>query len=218
MRHAFSMGNARQEFSGTVDVPLAPEGEQAVRDYRAQGVYARDCATQRYYSSPLTRCLQTFHLAFDGVAELDGVIEAFHEIDFGELEGATMGPEEVRAFFARWTAGEPEPLAPHLEIYVHLRDRGVGAVRDLALRCAGEGVDSVTVVTHSAISRAILGGMAGLPADSWLYIPMPNALGYALELEADAAADPADPAAVRLVRATPFGPDAAERPTIEPQA
>lgn len=39
LRHSFSMGNARRQFSGMGDVELAPEGIQMVCDYREQGVY-----------------------------------------------------------------------------------------------------------------------------------------------------------------------------------
>ena len=66
---------------------------------------------------------------------------------------------------------------------------------------AAQGVGSVTVVTHSAISRALLAGMAGLPDRAWLDIDVPNALGYTLELAVDGDE-------VRMERAVPWGPRA----------
>ena len=109
LRHAFSMGNARREFSGTADVPLAPQGEQMVRDYRAQGVYEACALSERYFSSPLTRCLQTFHLALDGLATLDGTIDEFHEVEFGEMEGRVLERQQARAFFDAWVDGHARP-------------------------------------------------------------------------------------------------------------
>ena len=82
-------------------------------------------------------------------------------------------------------------------------------MRRLARDMAAQGVGSVTVVTHSAISRALLAGMAGLPDRAWLDIDVPNALGYTLELAVDGDE-------VRMERAVPWGPDAAERPVIVP--
>lgn len=236
LRHSFSMGNERGEFSGIRDVALSPKGEQMVRDYRSQGVYETYAVTQRYYSSPLQRCLQTFHLAFDGVAQLDGVIDDLHEMDFGEIEGTVCTQDMVRPFFGSWLAGNPVENAPHLESYVHLRDRGMRAVRRLALQLVGEGVESVTVVSHSAISRAILTGLAGLDSQDWLRVFMPNALGYVVTLEVDEAmagesvadggastssalaaiSDAGLARAVRLVRAVPYGPGSEERVTLEP--
>ncbi len=209
LRHAFSMGNARREFSGTADVPLAPQGEQMVRDYRARGVYEACAISERYFSSPLTRCLQTFHLALDGLATLDGTIDEFHEVEFGEMEGRVLERQQARAFFDAWVDGRAMAEFPHLESYAHLRDRGCRAVRRLARDMAAQGVGSVTVVTHSAISRALLAGMAGLPDRAWLDIDVPNALGYTLELAVDGDE-------VRMERAVPWGPDAAERPVIVP--
>lgn len=194
LRHSFSMGNALRKFSGMGDVELAPEGIQMVRDYRSQGFYERCAVAQRYYSSPLRRCLQTFELAFGGQARLDGIVLSLHEVDFGEMEGTSLPPDEVAAFFSRWTQGEPQSGAPSLEPLAHLRDRGCAVVRALALDCVASGVESACLVTHSAISRAALAGLAGLPLRDWLDIPMPNALGYVLTLDVDEASAASAPA------------------------
>ncbi|MBS5450748.1 MAG: histidine phosphatase family protein [Coriobacteriia bacterium] len=188
LRHSFSMGNARRQFSGMGDVELAPEGIQMVCDYREQGVYETYASTQRYYSSPLRRCRQTFELAFDGRKQLDGVVGSLHELDFGEAEGTSLEGDDMRAFFERWANGEPEPAAPHLESLRHLCDRGAIVARALALSCVRDGVESVTLVAHSAVSRALIVGLAGLPLQTFLEMQMLNALGYTLTLDVDDAA------------------------------
>lgn len=209
LRHSFSMGNARRTFSGMGDVELAPEGIQMVRDYREQGFYERFVTAERYYSSPLRRCRQTFELALGDRASLDGIINAFHEIDFGEVEGTSLSSDEVAAFFRRWVAGEPYPAAPHLETLTHLRARGCAAARALALDCVAHGVQSVCVVAHSAISRATITALAGLPAQAWLDTPMPNALGYVLTLDVDKGAAASAPAGLITPTDVPYDPDVA---------
>lgn len=209
LRHSFSTGNARRIFSGMGDVELAPEGIQMVRDYREQGFYERFATAQRYYSSPLLRCRQTFELALGDRAALDGVINVFHEIDFGEMEGTSLSSDEVAAFFSRWAAGEPQPGAPHLETLAHLRARGCAAARALALDCVASGVESVCVVAHSAISRATITALAGLSPQTWLSTPMPNALGYVLTLDVDESAATPAPAGLITPADIPYDPDVA---------
>lgn len=221
LRHAFSMGNARRQFSGMGDVELAPEGIQMVCDYREQGIYARSATTQRYYSSPLRRCRQTLELAFDGCVVPDGIVDSLHELDFGEAEGTSLSGEEVHAFFARWAGGEAMSDAPHLESLAHLRERGGAVGRALALTCVREGVESVTLVAHSAISRALMLGLGNLPQERFLDMSMPNALGYVLTLEVDPEAAAFFEAPAGLMRpatgagAAPYDPERARAADAE---
>ena len=200
IRHAYSQGNAAGVYSGTMDVDLAPEGERMVADYREQSVYEHNAVAQRYYSSPLRRCLRTLELAFAGRAVPFATPEDLKELDFGELEGVRPAPGEGLKFFTGWVEGRAFPEAPHLETFAHLSARGAGALARIAGECAADGLERVTVVLHSAIGRAALVGLSGRPAQAFLDIDMPNALGYVLTFEVAGAAEP------RFVRADPYGP------------
>lgn len=206
LRHSYSMGNAAGVYSGRSDVDLAPEGEQMVRDYRARGVYERYATAQRYYSSPLRRCLRTLELAFDGGAKPYETPGDLAELDFGELEGVRPAPGEGTKFFTGWVEGRSFPEAPHLESFAQLRRRGTGALERIACTCADDGLSHVTVVLHSAIGRAALVGLAGLDPEAFLHINMLNALGFVLMLDVAPAQTDAPEARVRFVRADPYGP------------
>lgn len=215
VRHGFSQANAAKIYSGLSDVDLTDQGRDEVRDLRARGIYP---ATELHFSSPLRRCLQTFEVAYGPQERLDGTIDAFHEVDLGSLEGRGLPPQDAMRLWDSWVSGGGFSAGFGMEAFAHARDRGAGAVRRLASRCAAQGVRTVTVVTHSAIMRAALMGLAGLPQDGWGSLWVPNGLGYLLSLQVGpsaagaAGAGEEDEAAglrpVSFLRADPLAPDA----------
>lgn len=207
VRHGFSASNKIHVFSGMNDVSLTPEGAEEVRAYRARGLYP---TTQRHYSSPLRRCLQTFRAAYGEDCPLDGVLDEFHEVSFGSLEGRGLSDDDSMRLWHSWLEGTAYAASFGVEPYADARARGANAVRGLARSCAREGVATVTVVTHSAIMRAALAGLAGLDEQGWLSLRVPNGMGYDLRLTcADGEA--------RLRRAIPLDPAAPADAVVVPR-
>jgi broad specificity phosphatase PhoE len=209
VRHAFSEANAARLYSGTLDVDATPEGLAQVEEYRREGVYPE---TQRHYSSPLRRCLQTFRAAYGPDAVLDGTIDAFHELDLGDLEGKGLSEQGNERLWNSWIADGDFARGFHVESFAHACARGAGAVRDLACGCVRGGCDSVSVVTHSAIMRSSLAGIARLTPHDWLRLQAHNGLGYVLALEVDP-----DAGKVDLERAVPLDPNAPADATVYPR-
>lgn len=206
VRHGYSKANAAKVYSGLSDVDLTEQGKRDLREFRARGIYP---ATQRHFSSPLRRCLQTFEVLYGPQTRLDGVIDAFHEVDLGLLEGRGLPLQEAKRLWGSWVSQGSFAADFAMETFAHARDRGAGAVRNLALSCASAGVSTVTVVTHSAIMRAALMGLAALPQESWGGLWAPNGLGYRVLMQVDGAihASPDEldeKPAVRFLRAEPL--------------
>lgn len=63
VRHGFSLGNEKHLLSGWSDVPLTDKGRQELRLLRQQMDYPQ---TQKYYSSDLCRCTETFQIIYEG--------------------------------------------------------------------------------------------------------------------------------------------------------
>ena len=95
IRHGTTLGNLERRFIGTLDVDLAPQGEELARR-----VAPTLPAVQHVYRSPLKRCGQTARLLWPGVAE--SVIEELRETDFGPFEGKNH--EELRddPLYQKW--------------------------------------------------------------------------------------------------------------------
>ncbi len=207
VRHALSVANKARVMSGMEDVAASPEGLDQVRVYRTQGLYP---LTERHYSSPLRRCRETFQAAYGPAVRLDGIIDAFHEVSFGSLEGRGLSDQDLMRLWQSWVEGTEYAASFGVEPFTHARERGVRAVGDLARQCADQGVATVTVVTHSGLMRSAIAGLAGLGYEGWCTLSVPNGLGYALDLTVDEDR-------VGLVRATPLDPKAGPDKIVLPQ-
>lgn len=206
VRHGYSQSNKHHVFSGMTDVALTPEGIEQIEAYRAEGLYP---ATEKHFSSPLKRCLQTFRAAYGEQTKLDGVIDAFHEVSFGTLEGRSLDDDGMMHIWDSWLEGGSFAAGFGVEPYEHAKMRGSHAVANLAFACARHGVASATVVTHSAIMRASLMGLLGLDADGWSILHVPNGFGYSLDMNIDNNE-------VCLIKATSLDPHAGDDAELVP--
>lgn len=177
VRHGFSEGNEQGLLSGWSDVPLTQRGREELRELRRTAEYP---VTERYYSSDLVRCRDTFEELYAGRAALDGLRPEFREIHFGSLENARWKPEEFARFFRAWLSGVRVADEESREEFTA---RVRGAVRTLAEQCRAEGVHSATVVTHSGVIKTLLVSLRGLPDEAWRTTQVPNGRGYALVLD-----------------------------------
>ena len=177
VRHGFSEGNEQGLLSGWSDVPLTQRGREELRELRRTADYP---VTERYYSSDLVRCRDTFEELYAGRAVLDGLRPEFREIHFGSLENVRWKPEEFARFFRAWLSGVRVADEESREAFTA---RVRGAVNTLAEQCRAEGVHSATVVTHSGVIKTLLVSLRGLPDEAWCTTQVPNGRGYALVLD-----------------------------------
>lgn len=177
VRHGFSEGNEQGLLSGWSDVPLTQRGREELRELRRTADYP---VTERYYSSDLVRCRDTFEELYAGRAVLDGLRPEFREIHFGSLENVRWKPEEFARFFRAWLSGVRVADEESREEFTA---RVRGAVKTLAEQCRAEGVHSATVVTHSGVIKTLLVSLRGLPDEAWCTTQVPNGRGYALVLD-----------------------------------
>ena len=177
VRHGFSEGNEQGLLSGWSDVPLTQRGREELRELRRTADYP---VTERYYSSDLVRCRDTFEELYAGRAALDGLRPEFREIHFGSLENVRWKPEEFARFFRAWLSGVRVADEESREEFTA---RVRGAVKTLAEQCRTEGVHSATVVTHSGVIKTLLVSLRGLPDEAWRTTQVPNGRGYALVLD-----------------------------------
>lgn len=176
VRHGFSEGNLNNTYSGWSDVRVTPQGIEELRDYMQRYHYPK---TDRYYSSSLTRCLQTFEVLFGEHEALYEVSDAFREIYFGIYENKTHD-DVPEVFFTRWFDNERVAEGELLsEFCFRIQFKLHQVLADLQ----DAGLDSATIVCHGGVIKGYLMLLQGLPFSKFRTIDTPNGLGYVLDLD-----------------------------------
>ena len=96
LRHGQSQWNLENRFTGWVDVPLSPKGEE---EARAAGTKLRAHRIDKLYTSVLKRAIDTATLAFAtaGIADVPTVRDqALNERMYGDLQGLNKAEAATR--------------------------------------------------------------------------------------------------------------------------
>jgi probable phosphoglycerate mutase len=139
------------------DVGLAQAratGERAARGWTPAAVY----------SSPLSRARRTAEAIASHLKLRVQTHLGLQDIDYGEWQGRT--PEEARARWPgvvdAWYDSPQAARIPSGETLEEVRIRAMAAIREIAGDHEGE---TVAVVAHTVVNRAILLGVLGLGSD-----------------------------------------------------
>lgn len=180
VRHGENHANLTLEFSHhKVDYSLTPKG---VLQARQTAEYFRDKPIDAVYSSPLKRALETAQLIAEPHQLPVISVEAFREINVGELEGQLPTAElwaQHDAVLAAWTNGHPETRFPRGENYHELLAR---AAAGLEAVLSGQDERSFVIVGHGGIFTTALYGLC-VEDDQALIKGMPNCSITTLEAE-----------------------------------
>lgn len=157
MRHPETVSNTQHFFSGRLDVPLTPHGEQQ----RTRAVEALVAfAPERVFCSPLSRARG---LAEEAAARLGVPCEPLDdliEIDFGPLEGVTVADAMGSGATFPWPIDDEGVSHPPAgaESFEHVRERCrrvLDGLRPLTGRTA--------CVTHGGFLRMLLAAVYDIP-------------------------------------------------------
>jgi len=159
IRHGEVESRYQKVFGGRIDMELSPRGHEQARQVAD---YLRLARFDALYVSPLKRARQTVVPIADAVGLEPKVIPDLREVDFGVWTGLTW--DEVRARHGvnaydwlreldRGGIPEAEPVEPYLA-------RVRSAVDQVRGRHPGQ---TVAVVCHGGVIRAILGILLSLP-------------------------------------------------------
>jgi broad specificity phosphatase PhoE len=183
VRHGQTEWNRVERFRGRFDVPLNETGlAQAAATGRRIAAEWHPIAV---YSSPLSRAVQTA----EAVAQHFGLTvqpkPGLIDIDYGEWQGLT--PDEARARWPEiveaWYHAPQRAQIPSGETLEQVRARGVATVRTLAARHHDD--QTLVLVGHTVINRAILLGIMGLGVDRFWHIRQDTCAINVFETEGD---------------------------------
>lgn len=149
-------------FYSQQDVPLSPKGKQ---DSLAVSELVRQVPISRVLSSDLSRCL----FMANAIAGAGGIEVELHaglrEVDFGLWTGLDWSEIEARfpGAFAERMADLASYRPPMGESVSDLAERAWAVIRQVVAQSAGE---TVAVVSHGGVNRAVIAKAIGLPLEN----------------------------------------------------
>lgn len=149
VRHGENIANLTKEFSHRkVDYSLTAKG---VLQAEQTALYLRDKGIGAIYSSPLRRAYETAQHLADALGQEVVVVEAFRELNVGDLEDQPPTPEAWMAHnevLRAWRRGELDVSFPGGENFLQVWQR-VGAAYRQVVECHPD--ESVAIFAHGGV-------------------------------------------------------------------
>ena len=178
IRHGTTQGNLEKRFIGTLDVPLAPQGEA-----RARQVGPTLPAVEHVYRSPLLRCRQTAQLLWPGVEQT--VVDELRETDFGPFEGKNHEELKDDPLYQAWIGapgGANFAALPVGESAQQVVERVSAGLKKVAADAGRRGFGRVGVVSHGGALMGLL-AQYGRPEREYYGWMCLNCGGFRAQLE-----------------------------------
>ena len=187
IRHGQSLWNLENRFTGWIDVPLTPKGEDEARQAAAK---IKEIAVDVAYTSALSRAQETLRLILQANGLGVPVIrdQALNERDYGDLSGlnkaetaAKYGDEQVHTWRRSYDVAPPGG-----ESLKDTRDRTLPFFERAIMGDVRQG-KSVLVVAHGNSNRSIVMALESLTPEQIVKVELPTGAPYAYELTKDGA-------------------------------
>jgi len=181
VRHGETEWNRVERFRGRMDIELNERGR-----LQAQAVASRlsTWRIEAIYSSPLKRALQTAQPLARACGRETRHLEGIADIDYGAWAGHS--PEEVAAqhsdLYQTWLEAPHLVQFPEGEGLEQVRSRAWMAVGQV---CAAHGEETVVLVSHMVVNRALICAVLGLDNSSLWKIGQDNAAISIVDAQGD---------------------------------
>ncbi|MCX8056101.1 MAG: 2,3-bisphosphoglycerate-dependent phosphoglycerate mutase [Ignavibacteria bacterium] len=194
LRHGESQWNLENRFTGWVDVPLSPRGEE---EARKAGEKLKNIKIDKRYTSVLKRAIDTDLIAMEVAGKLDVPVErdkALNERHYGALQGLNKeetaqkyGKEQVHLWRRSYDIAPPKDVTP-------LNPDGISeSLKDTAdrvipyfLNKIKPDIDAglnVLVTAHGNSLRALVMYLDGLTKEEVLELNIPTGVPIVYEFE-----------------------------------
>ena len=177
IRHGIAEGNLKGQYIGRTDSPLAEEGIRQLEELCHAYPYP---TAQVYYTSPLSRCVQTLEVLYPGVTPI--VVDGLKECSFGDWEGKTAAElEKEDPRFLKWMEDSSKASPPNGESGVAFMQRVCATFEKLVEGMMRSGTTSAVIVAHGGTLMSIL-STYGLPRAKFYDWLTENGCGYTLRI------------------------------------
>lgn len=178
VRHGYTIGNDMGIYTGWSNTMLSEKGIEDLKEYREAYAYPE---TDRYYTSDLTRTIDTFRLLYGDKAITESTF-AFREINFGEYEDVRWNEVKDIPYNEAYIRNQPHVQGETIsQVSMRLFGKLTAVLREMH----EAGQDSVTIVCHSGVIKTILMFLKPYSFEQYYEIDTPNGLGYILNIEFD---------------------------------
>lgn len=184
LRHGESQWNLENRFTGWVDVPLSPKGEQEARE---AGQKLQSFRFDQAFTSVLTRAINTLTIVLEVIGQTDLPVEkdqALNERMYGDLQGLNkdetvqkFGEQQVKLWRRSYDVKPPggESLKDTAERVLPYYTERIWP----KLSSAG----TVLVVAHGNSLRALVMHLNRLSTDEVLELNIPTGVPLLFELD-----------------------------------
>jgi len=176
IRHAKSISNAANEWTGQIDAALSLEGIKKQKELAVKFAYPKG---DLYFSSPLSRSIDTLKIIYGHAPDV--ILPELSECSLGILEGKRYDNLDTDVEYLSWM-NEPDVPVQGGESFNEFKKRSEESF-EIMLRLATEKkYKSVVAVTHGNVMRAMLHRFADSSRkhNEWL---IPNGGVYMLNVE-----------------------------------
>ena len=184
IRHGESQWNLENRFTGWVDVPLSPKGEQEARE---AGEKVRAFGFDHAFTSVLTRAIRTLEIVLDVIGQPGLPVEqdqALNERMYGELQGLNKtetvekyGEAQVKVWRRSYDVRPPGG-----ESLQDTADRVLPYYRERVWPRLAKG-ETLLVVAHGNSLRALVMHLDGLSREEVLELNIPTGAPLLYELD-----------------------------------
>ncbi len=183
IRHGESQWNLENRFTGWVDVPLSPKGEQEARE---AGEKLRAFRFDQAFTSVLTRAIRTLEIVLDVIGQPGLPVEqdqALNERMYGELQGLnkTETVEKYGEAQVKLWRRSYDVRPPGGESLQDTADRVLPYYRDRIWPRLAKG-ETLLVVAHGNSLRALVMHLDGLSREEVLELNIPTGAPLLYEL------------------------------------
>ena len=184
LRHGESQWNLENRFTGWVDVPLSPRGENEAKQ---AGLKLKPYSIDLAYTSVLRRAIDTLNLALEAAVKKEIPIQqapALNERHYGELQG--LNKEETAAKFGKeqvllWRRSY-DVAPPGGESLKDTAARTLPYYREVILKDLSQG-KNVLIVAHGNSLRSIIMEIEKLSSEEILKVEIPTAIPIVYEFD-----------------------------------
>lgn len=186
LRHGQSTWNLENRFTGWVDIPLTPQGEE---EARAAGEKLKGTPLQKAFTSVLVRAIETLRIALEAAGQPDVPCvrdAALNERMYGDLQGldkaetaAKYGEEQVRLWRRSYDVAPPGG-----ESLKDTAGRSIPYFESAILPDVASG-KNVLVSAHGNSLRAISMKLDHLSGEQVAKLEIPNGIPIVYEIDSD---------------------------------
>ena len=175
VRHGMTDANVKGQYAGSWDIPISDDGRKKLRILKDTYEYP---SVQEYYSSPLSRCVETCEIIYPEAKPI--VVDGLKECDFGDWEGKTTDELSSDPGYLEWIKNS-KIAPPNGESWEDFYKRIAASFEDIVTSLMKRGVTSAAIFTHGGVIMSLL-AMYGIPKAKPFDWMVDNGCGYSVRI------------------------------------